>query len=213
MAKCSNFKHQNTNWGGDFWNTGQWEDFTFQVWVKSDFVQNLLKSELYFKSYWNLNFRNSLCHSIIYLNPGHALQRWSVGGIQQLQIFKYADSSLNPGHALKRWSVGDIQVWFTSESKPYIIEIHFISDWSLNILFHLRSNYDSISNLIQVWNWPPCQLFLFSAHHFVYSCCAQLGDPIRQWLPEGPRTSQSPRRRSSAETGAVSGLMVPSIRW
>ena len=50
--------------------------------------QNLLKSELHFKSYWNLNFRKSLCQSIIYLNPGHALQRWSVGGIQHLQIFK-----------------------------------------------------------------------------------------------------------------------------
>ena len=39
---------------------------------------------------------------------GHTIQRWSVGGIQQYQIFK-SDSSLNVGHTLQR-TVSNIDV-------------------------------------------------------------------------------------------------------
>ena len=138
MFKFQAFKHK---LGRGFQTQGNERILHFRSELSLTLFQNLLKSELHFKSYWNLNSRKSLCHSIIYLNPGHALQRWSVGGIQQLQIFKYADSSMNPARPciteMISWrytTVANIQVWFKSESRPCTTEM---ISWRYSSLIHI----------------------------------------------------------------------------
>ena len=125
------------------------------------------------------------------LNPGHTIERWSVGNITVAKIFK-SDSSLNPG---QKWSVGDMKQYHILKSDSHLnlalmllkyIVPHLKSESSLKITCFMIYTSDQTIAKSQISFKSEINFdvscFLFTSHHYVYSCCGtREGKECRHW--------------------------------